>query len=1012
MSKATQVVLCLVATALPLMAFGGQVSGELRKWHPLTIDFQGPTRNELDVSPNPFLDFRLQVTFTAPRGTVYTVPGYFDGNGTGGATGSVWRVRFTPDEAGQWSYQASFRTGAAIAVNLNPTAGTAAHFDGDAGTISVADRNPNAAGFLKYGRLESIDQHHLKFRDGGFWLKLGTNNPENLLGYEGFDNTPNAWHSYANHIADWQSGDPDWDSPDSAGTTDGRGIIGALNYLAEQEINSIYFMPMNIGADGQDVWPYASPAINRNGSTSNDNLHFDISKLRQWEQVFQHAQRKGLFLHFVLSDKTAANKQELDNATLGTERKLFYRELVARFGHHNALQWNICEEFNLELPLSASTIRAFGQHIQVLDPYDHPITVHPHGNTYATALAPFLGDSWFRVMSVQTWQEPESIGPAIEYFRQETAEANNAIPVMIDESIGMNQISANDYRKRTMWDAWLSGGGFEMFKSFGDSDLDDFRVYEEYFDYARNARRFVDDNLPFWEMVPADGLVSGENTLHGGAEVFAKAGEVYAIYLPNASPSPVVSLGVAETFERRWFNPRTGAFQGSTAVVDGSSPFNLGPPPAQSTEDWAVLISVVGLTNEPPVAQDQIVHVLPNTTADITLGFSDTDGPGPYTFTLLQGPSNGVLGSNDGDALVTYTPNAGYTGPDAFSFQVNDGLDTSNVATVSVSVGTQTTVLLETFNGADSTTVGSGWAELEGGGSQVGRQGNRLVFIANADAVNRPMVTRSFQRTTTGELIWDFEFDWTRTGAEGTYRVFMQLGDGALMNPNSQDAGIGVNLVWGPLNGQHQWLGYRAGGSTTGLAQISGLTDIRVIVNLAQATYDVLVDGVVVRTVVPLDNASALDTVRFFTDSVNESNFAGRAFDTVQLTAGGGGGPENEPPVAEDQSVNVPQNTAANITLGFSDTDGPGPHEFTLLQAPANGVLGSDDGDALVTYTPNAGYTGPDSFTFRVNDSLDDSNVATVSLSVTGQTALLSETFDGADSTTVGSGWAELEGGG
>ncbi len=90
----------------------------------------------------------------------------------------------------------------------------------------------------------------------------------------------------------------------------------------------------------------------------------------------------------------------------------------------------------------------------------------------------------------------------------------------------------------------------------------------------------------------------------------------------------------------------------------------------------------------------------------------------------------------------------------------------------------------------------------------------------------------------------------------------------------------------------------------------------------------------------------------------------------------------NTLPLALAQNVSLLQDTTANITLGFSDGDGPGPYVFTLLQAPTNGVLGSDDGDASVSYTSNAGYTGPDSFTFRVNDGLDDSSEATVSLKI------------------------------
>lgn len=596
----------LAAFVVPVIAWGAQISGDLRKWHALTIDFAGPPLTELGVDPNPFLDFRLDVVFTAPSGVVYRVPGYFDGDGSGGGDGSVWRVRFTPDEAGPWSYQASFRVGPQIAVDLDPVAGTSAYFDAEVGTFSVEDLDPNAQGFLRFGRLESVGQYYFKFRDGGYWVKTGVNSPENLLGYSGFDNTPHAWHSYLGHIFDWQLGDPDWYSPNSAGVGVGQGIIGALNYLASQGVNSIYFMPNNIGADGMDTWPYASPTINRAGSWANDNLHFDISKLRQWEVTLAHAQRKGLFLHFVLSDRDGPNRRELDDATLGVERKLFYRELIARFAHHNALQWNIAEEYNLGLPLDPTAVRSFGEYIFAVDAYDHPITVHSNGNTYATALAPFLSDPWFRVISLQTWQQPESIDGAIEHFRLETANVGNPIPVMADESIGVDQVLPNEYRKRVIWDALLSGGGHELLMVYQDSSLEDFRPYEEQFRYLRIAREFVEANLPFWEMAPADSIVRGENKLHGGAEVFAKADAVYAVYLPSASPLPDVKLSSPRLFEWRWFNPRSGAFEGSPTTVTGAAPFRLTPPPADAEEDWVVLISAV---TPPPVAEDEAASV-------------------------------------------------------------------------------------------------------------------------------------------------------------------------------------------------------------------------------------------------------------------------------------------------------------------------------------------------------------------------------------------------------------------
>src|SRR6187401_3323801 len=58
------------------------VTGELRQWHKVTLTLDGPQASET-ADPNPFMDYRMTVTFAHESGTPsYTVPGYFaaDGN--------------------------------------------------------------------------------------------------------------------------------------------------------------------------------------------------------------------------------------------------------------------------------------------------------------------------------------------------------------------------------------------------------------------------------------------------------------------------------------------------------------------------------------------------------------------------------------------------------------------------------------------------------------------------------------------------------------------------------------------------------------------------------------------------------------------------------------------------------------------------------------------------------------------------------------------------------------------
>ena len=60
----------------------------------------------------------------------------------------------------------------------------------------------------------------------------------------------------------------------------------------------------------------------------------------------------------MFNEAEAANKRELDEGELGPERKLYYREMIARFGHHLALEWNLCEEYNLGFNFGPERIRA------------------------------------------------------------------------------------------------------------------------------------------------------------------------------------------------------------------------------------------------------------------------------------------------------------------------------------------------------------------------------------------------------------------------------------------------------------------------------------------------------------------------------------------------------------------------------------------------------------------------------------------------------------------------------
>src|SRR5439155_13218194 len=88
----------------------------------------------------------------------------------------------------------------------------------------------------------------------------------------------------------------------------------------------------------------------------------------------------------------------------------------------------------------------------------------------------------------------------------------------------------------------------------------------------------------------------------------------------------------------------------------------------------------------------------------------------------------------------------------------------------------------------------------------------------------------------------------------------------------------------------------------------------------------------------------------------------------------------NDAPVAADQTTTTAEDTPTAITLSATDVEGS-PLTFAIVGGPAHGTL---TGTApTLTYTPAANYNGPDSFTFKANDGLIDSNAPTVSITVT-----------------------------
>ncbi len=93
----------------------------------------------------------------------------------------------------------------------------------------------------------------------------------------------------------------------------------------------------------------------------------------------------------------------------------------------------------------------------------------------------------------------------------------------------------------------------------------------------------------------------------------------------------------------------------------------------------------------------------------------------------------------------------------------------------------------------------------------------------------------------------------------------------------------------------------------------------------------------------------------------------------------------NDAPVAADDSTSTTEDNAVDVDVLGNDTDADG-NTLTVVPGSLSGTNGTAtlNGDGTVKFTPDANYYGNGaSFTYRVTDGTDESNTATVNITVT-----------------------------
>ncbi len=585
-----------------------EITGSLTQWQPVTLTLDGPYAHEQDRLPNPFTDYKLTAYFRHESGSPhYTIPGYFAADGdaaeTSAESGTKWRAHLSPNKPGKWTYSLVLEQEPDIAMR-DPKLIKASPLITRRGSFTINSVNREATGFYTRGRLRYIGQRYLQFAGSkDAFFKAGADAPETLLAFKDFDGTvannpkKGPLKSYDAHVKDWRPSSPTWQGGK------GKGLIGATDYLANKGVNAISFLTYNAGGDGDNVWPFTS---------RNAKFHYDCSKLDQWNILFTHAQSRGLHINFKMQETENDDLQRghgnratlshvptaLDGGALGPERALYYRELIARFGHHLALCWNIGEE-NTQ---SYENQRTCAEYIGWLDAYDSNIVLHTYPHQQELKYRPHIGKPTLSGLSLQNdWSqvhqkthhwvtESTATGQPWVVCNDEQGTASTGCPPDTGyqgfEKVREKKRSwdMHDFRKSVLWGNLMAGGaGVEYYFGYklpqNDLLCEDWRSRDKSWEYAAIAISFFEkSNLPFTEMKNRSDLV--ENVNRKGKTYCMASESIALVYLPEGGKQ-IFAFPSAQTVS--WFNPRTGE-------TGKTQPWTSGLLTAPNTEDWLAIV--------------------------------------------------------------------------------------------------------------------------------------------------------------------------------------------------------------------------------------------------------------------------------------------------------------------------------------------------------------------------------------------------------------------------------------
>ena len=374
--------------------------------------------------------------------------------------------------------------------------------------------------------------------------------------------------------------------------------------------------------------------------------------------------------------------------------------------------------------------------------------------------------------------------------------------------------------------------------------------------------------------------------------------------------------------------------------------------------------------NDAPVADPDAFTVAEGGTENGTLTGSDAEDD-VLTFSVVDQPLFGSLTIN-ADGTFTYIHDGSETVSDSFTFRVYDGALYSEKALVSITITPVN----------DAPVANPGAFTLDEGATHNGTltgsdpENDVLTFAVVTQPVNGTVVINS-----------NGTFTYIHSGSETTSDSFTFLVNDGLLNSAAATVTITINPVNDAPVANNAAFEVDQGEEFIGLLTGSDAeNDELEFILVVGPQYGVLVlnaDGTYSYTHDNSENYEDSFTFKV-NDGLADSNIA-----SVTILINATLPAENAAPVANDFEFDVDQGDEYNGMVTGSDED-EDEIIFILVSGPVHGVL-VFNADGTFTYTHDDSENYEDSFTFKVNDGEEDSDVATVTILIN---ATLPDTSD------------------